>query len=57
MKRVALITIHSVPNYGSVLQTYATIRAIEKNGMECELIDYRYPKRNGIMPTGSRANH
>lgn len=43
MKRVALITIHSVPNYGSVLQTYATIRAIEKNGMECELIDYRYP--------------
>ncbi len=43
MKRTALITIHSVPNYGSVLQTYATLRVMADAGMECDVIDYRYP--------------
>ena len=32
-----------VINYGSILQTYATQRIIEKLGHECEIIDYRYP--------------
>ena len=55
MSRVALITIHSVPNYGSVLQLYATVRMLEANGVECDVIDYRFPNtwhhRHGIPRT------
>ncbi len=43
MKKVALITIYNVPNYGSVLQTYATIKILEKLGYEVDLINYNYP--------------
>ena len=43
-KKVELITLHRVPNYGSVLQAYATQKIIEKNGYECEIINY-FPKR------------
>lgn len=43
MKRVALLTIFQVPNYGSVLQTYATQRVLEKMGCQCDVINYRYP--------------
>ena len=42
-KRVGLITIYHVPNYGSVLQTYATQVLLEKLGMECHIINYKYP--------------
>ena len=42
-KRVGLITIYHVPNYGSVLQTYATQVLLEKLGAECYIINYRYP--------------
>lgn len=43
MKKVGLITIYHVPNYGSVLQTYATQVLLEKLGMECHIINYKYP--------------
>lgn len=43
MKRVGLLTMHRVVNFGSVLQAYATQVAIEKLGYSCELINYRYP--------------
>ncbi len=42
-KRVGLITIYHVPNYGSVLQTYATQILLEKLGYECDIINYKYP--------------
>ena len=42
-KKIALITIYHVPNYGSVLQTYATQVLLEKLGMECHIINYKYP--------------
>lgn len=42
-KKVGLITIYHVPNYGSVLQTYATQVLLEKLGMECHVINYKYP--------------
>lgn len=42
-KRVGLITIYHVPNYGSVLQTYATQILLEKLGYECDVINYKYP--------------
>lgn len=44
--KVDIITRHSVPNYGSLLQSYATQKAIEKMGHESEIINYvRYEER------------
>lgn len=43
MKKVGIITMHQVRNYGSFAQAYATQRAIEKLGYDAELIDYKYP--------------
>lgn len=40
MKKVAIITLHTVSNYGSCLQTYATQSLIERLGYEAEIIDY-----------------
>ena len=40
-KRLALITLHSVKNYGSILQTYATQCYFEQLGYDVEVIDYR----------------
>lgn len=42
--KVEVITLQRVPNYGSVLQGYATQKVIEKLGYEVELINY-YPQR------------
>lgn len=44
--KVSVITRHSVPNYGSILQTYATQKTIENFGCEAEIINYtRYEER------------
>ena len=43
-KKVSLITLQNVPNYGSVLQCYATERIIKQLGYEVETINYM-PKR------------
>lgn len=43
MKKIGLTTIYSVPNYGSVLQTYATQEVFKKIGFECYIIKYKYP--------------
>ena len=43
--KVALITLHRVYNYGSVLQAYASQYMLEKNGCECTIIDYITPQR------------
>ena len=42
-KRIGLITIYHVPNFGSVLQTYATQILLEKQGLDCHIINYKYP--------------
>lgn len=42
-RKVGVITMHSVINYGSFLQAYATQTIIEKLGYECEIIDYQFP--------------
>lgn len=39
-KKVLYLTRHAIINYGSVLQAYATQRAIEKTGNEAVCIDY-----------------
>lgn len=38
--RAAVITRHAVANYGSILQTYATQYTLEKNNIECSIINY-----------------
>ena len=43
MKKVGIITMHRVPNYGSVLQTYATYHKVLQLGYIPEIIDYQYP--------------
>ena len=41
--RVALMTIHQVPNYGSVLQSFATQTLLGQLGYDCDIINYTYP--------------
>lgn len=41
--KIGLFTIFQVPNYGSVLQAFATQCLLEKLGHECKIIDYLYP--------------
>lgn len=43
MKKVKLITLHCIKNYGSVLQTYASQTIFEKLGMNVEVINYIRP--------------
>ncbi len=43
MRKVGLITISSVPNYGSVLQAYATQIVLESMGIDCKIINYDFP--------------
>ena len=44
--KVKIITRHAVANYGSILQAYATQKAIEKLGHESEIINYvRYDEQ------------
>src|SRR5688572_25620642 len=42
--RVGIITVHSVPNYGAVLQAYALARYLQSKGVEAQTIDYRQPQ-------------
>jgi hypothetical protein len=42
--KISVITMQSVYNYGSVLQTYATQKYFEYRGYDVEFVDY-YPKR------------
>jgi hypothetical protein len=43
MTEVAIVTMHDVRNCGSMLQAYATQRAVEQFGFNASIIDYRYP--------------
>ena len=43
MRKIGLITIHGINNFGSLFQTYATQVAIDNLGYDCEVINYKYP--------------
>lgn len=45
MKKVDIITLHRLYNYGSVLQAYATQKVFEKHGCDTSIIDYVSPER------------
>ncbi|HYG22139.1 MAG TPA: polysaccharide pyruvyl transferase family protein [Verrucomicrobiae bacterium] len=42
--KVGIITVHSVPNYGAVLQAYALATYLQKTGRTVHTIDYRQPQ-------------
>ena len=48
MKKVSVITMHRIYNFGSILQTYATQKIFEKHGFNCEIVDYVSPNRKKI---------
>ncbi|MDD7585162.1 MAG: polysaccharide pyruvyl transferase family protein [Coriobacteriaceae bacterium] len=47
--RVSLITLHTVSNYGSCLQAYATQTMMEHLGHQVEIVDYY--RKNNQMPS------
>ena len=50
MKKIALLSVHNDPNYGSVLQAYALAYAIKREGYDCEYINYSpIPKDKGLL--------
>lgn len=42
--KIALLTYFAADNYGAVLQTYATIKALEQQGHEVTLVNYIIPE-------------
>lgn len=45
---VKVITRHSPSNYGSLLQSIATVKTIEGLGHDCSIIDYQRPDERGL---------
>ncbi len=43
MKSVGIVTVHGIPNHGSVLQSLALCNAVRRLGYDVSLIDYAYP--------------
>lgn len=54
--KVGLITIYNVPNYGSVLQAFATQTILETLGHECTIINYKYPNEWHFKRGTSKVN-
>lgn len=45
---IKVITRHAPSNYGSLLQSIATVKVIEDLGHQCEIIDYQRPDEIGL---------
>lgn len=43
MKKIGIVTKHSVPNYGAMLQAYGLAAALRRLGYDAELVDYDQP--------------
>lgn len=62
--RAGLITFHFAHHYGAQLQAYATMRAVQSLGLQCQIIDYRLPHtvgsnrlfKSGLSPRALAAN-
>lgn len=46
--KIALLTIWKVGNYGAEMQTYATLKALQKLGHEVVVLDYRLKEERGV---------
>ena len=40
MKKIGIVTYHKVRNYGSVLQSYALMRVLQKKGYDVQIVNY-----------------
>ena len=45
---IKVITRHGPSNYGSLLQSIATVKKIEEFGHQCEIIDYQRADERGL---------
>ncbi len=43
--RIGLLTFHYSMNYGAIMQTYATCRALQELGHDVTIIDFRQPEK------------
>ncbi len=52
--KTGLVTFYHIHHYGALLQAYATERAVEALGGECEIVDYYVNQNNALFraPTG-----
>ena len=50
-KKIGLLTIHKVKNYGAVLQGYALQQTINSLGVKCEIIDLLRPEHKDYIST------
>lgn len=41
--KAGIFTFHFAKNYGAMLQAYALCTAVRNLGVDCEIVDYRYP--------------
>ena len=59
MSNVALITLHYIRNYGSVLQTYATQKKLELMGHRVHIIDYvrENAEERAMLKDGLESKH
>lgn len=57
--QIKVITRHTPNNYGSLLQSIATLRVIESLGHQCEIIDYWKRDEVGLQEFSHRCkeNH
>lgn len=53
---VKVITRHSPSNYGSLLQSIATVHVIERLGHQCEIIDYQRKDERGLKGVLTQLN-
>lgn len=56
MSKLGLITIYYVPNYGSVLQCFATQTILTNIGHECKIIKYHIPNKWHLQNGYSKPN-
>ena len=47
--KTGLVTFYHIHHYGAFLQAYATERAVESLGSECEIIDYYVNQNNDLF--------
>lgn len=59
MKKVEIVTLHYIRNYGSVLQTYATQKKFEQMGYSTEVVDYVRPNAEpkALLQSGLASKH
>lgn len=56
MKKNGVLTLHYQTNYGGVLQTFATQKALEKLNVDYEFIDYRFKCHHTLSIEQEREN-